>query len=530
MNVELWDVFEASFAASKTYSNPFRDIGLEATFVHAGSGREIAVDGFYDGDSTWRVRFMPTERGAWKYKTKSKDKGLDGKEGGFDCVAPSKPYLHGPLLMDGYHFRHADGTPRFLISTRLTCHFGSPSVWEKVVDFLVENRINRVFFMMGGRHGTFESFYGEGGDFWRYNVEKFQAIDRFIDTLRRADIIASPYFYYFNDGVQRKLTLEQDMAYIRYGMARFGAYANAFPALSNEVEQKFTERRGQYDLRSHSWANEVGYYLAGRAVFGVPVTVHNPEETEYAINPSFYTLLREWPFPWTSCMLRQMQVGTLGAAKEISDSLPEQKTPVYDERAFARHNQLLIDLRQFGIPVINEEPGYEMKGLSWDSKELNPRPWNTQTSETLLRTFWTATVAGAYTMWGSETTYEMGDPLPGMKRSKVPAYIRILHDFIARLPYWEMYPVNKVVSPNEVAVDGVPYRTNFCMAKPGETYIVYSLNGGSGRIGLPPGKYDFSYLNPRTGEEKSLDEAEGGKFYEFSVPAGDGVLLFQRAK
>jgi hypothetical protein len=95
--------------------------------------------------------------------------------------------------------------------------------------------------------------------------------------LRREDILASPYFYYFNDQMQRKLTPAQGRAFLRYGMARFGAYANVLPVLANEVEQKFTNRRdAAYDLRSHVWANEMGAELKRLAVFGQAVTVHNP--------------------------------------------------------------------------------------------------------------------------------------------------------------------------------------------------------------------------------------------------------------
>lgn len=77
----------------------------------------------------------------------------------------------------------------------------------------------------------------------------------FIDALRRADILASPYFYFFDDGFQRNLTEAQDEAYVRYGMARFGAFANVMPVLANEVELKFTDRNDpSCDTQSFDWA------------------------------------------------------------------------------------------------------------------------------------------------------------------------------------------------------------------------------------------------------------------------------------
>jgi CubicO group peptidase (beta-lactamase class C family) len=524
--VERWDTWETPLQASRTYVNPFTDVDVTAAFTHAASGKTLAVCGFYDGGSTWRIRFMPMEPGTWNYVTKSSDPGLDGKAGRLTCVPPTRPFLHGPLAAQGFHFVHADGTRRLLVSTRLSCQFAPPEVWPPVIEFLKAHRINRVLFMMGGVAGSFKDLYGEGPDFSRYNVKKFRAIDPFIDTMRRADIVASPYFYYFNDKVQRKLTPEQDRAYIRYSMARFGAYANVMPVLANEVEQKATDRRGQYDLAAHAWANKMGPYLASQTVFGLPVTVHNPMETEQAVRPGFYTLLADWPFPWACCMLRQAQVGALGAAPALSDDVPEQKNPVYNARAYARHNSLLIDLRRFKAPVINEEPGYEMGSPKAGAKVL---PWNSQTSETLLPTFWTAATAGAYAMWGSAGTYETGDPLAALKASRMPGYIRILHDFLAALPYWEMEPANEAVSAAETTVEGAAYRTNFCLAKAGEAYLVFSLGGGAVTVNLAPGAaYDAIQLDPRTGKRTDLGRVDGGS-RGFTLSGPEQVLLCRRA-
>ena len=148
---------------------------------------------------------MPLEVGRWDYVTESNDPALNGAAGSLECTPASKSYLHGPLRPDGLHFRHADGTRRFLISTRLSCQFASRDVWPDVIRFLNESRINRVLFMMVGVQGQAKDLFGQGGaDVWSYNLEKFQAIDAFIDALRKADIVASPYFYYFNDKFQRR--------------------------------------------------------------------------------------------------------------------------------------------------------------------------------------------------------------------------------------------------------------------------------------------------------------------------------------
>lgn len=527
--VERWDIYEVAWQGGK-YASPFRDVRLTATFRHE-SGRSITVSGFYDGGITWRARFMPLELGRWNYRTESNDPALNGKSGSLVCVKPAKPYLHGPLRAQGLHFIHADGTRRFLISTRLSCQFAPPPDWTGVIRFLKEHRVNRVLFIMGGVHGQIKDLYGQGGeDLWSYNLARFQAIDRFIDALRRAGILASPYFYYFNDHHQRRLTSEQDEAFLRYGMARFGAFANVMPVLANEVEQKSNDRNvARYDLASHEWANRMGGLLKSLAAFGVPVTVHNPMETRTARNPGFFTLLLDWPFRWADYQLRQMQVGAVGGAVAIRDDVSEPNDPVYHARSFARHNQLLIDLRRFGVPVINEEPGYEMEGT---------HPWNSQTANSVRQTFWTAAAAGAYAMWGNPATYETGDPLPEMKRSRAPGYLKVLAEIMEGIPYWEMEPMNEIVNPNAEVVEGEAYRTNFALGKAGAVYLIYSRLGGRLTVKLPPGQYavtsrqlvGLAFAVPGPYEQKTAVRV-GAETSEFSTSlraAYDWVLVVKR--
>jgi hypothetical protein len=527
--VERWDTFERSFSAATAYANPFQELQLTARFGHT-SGKTITVDGFYDGERTWKIRFMPTELGRWTYATSSTDSGLDGKAGMIECLPPAMPYLRGPLKAKGYHFLHDDGTGRFLISTRLSCQFASRSVWPPLIAFLKKHRINRVLFMMPGVDSTKDpvhtqrNLFASGPDYTRYHVEAFRAIDAFVDALRQADILASPYFYYDpRREVMWKMSADQDRAYLRYGMARLGAFGNVMPVLGNEIELKTTDYKDPaFDLKSHAWANDMGAFLRGRAVFGQPVSVHNPSWHEFAVNPSFFGLLREWPFAgWTDFILRQTQLGSMGTARVISDSVPQPAVPTYSERAYARRNQQLIDLRLFGQPVIDEEPGYDMGGTRSSYNSLTP--------EIVRRTFWTATVAGAYTVWGSHATYETGDPLPRMKESPTPPYLRVLHEVMTGLPYTEMEPRNECVTPASVTLEGEAWRTTFALARPGEACLVYSLDGGPGTVTLPPGRYSAVRIDPRDGTTIKLGATSGGAV-GFSLPSGaDWVLLYRRA-
>jgi hypothetical protein len=107
-----------------------------------------------------------------------------------------------------------------------------------------------------------------------------------------------------------------------------------------------------------------------------------------------------------------------------------------------------------------------------------------------------------------------------------------------RLPFSEMTPQNNIVSPLEVRIDDQPWRSTFAIAKPGEAYLVYLLNGGSGTVALAPGTYDAVQLDPRTGAEPRPGAVQGGKT-TFTLPSrhtpdhnladeSDWVLIYQR--
>ena len=104
-----WDVFEEVFAGPKD-SNPFIEVWLKAAFRKGN--REIPVDGFYDGNGAYKVRFMPDELGTWTFETDSNVAALKGKKGAFNC-RPPQTGNHGPVsVRDTHHFGYADGTDR----------------------------------------------------------------------------------------------------------------------------------------------------------------------------------------------------------------------------------------------------------------------------------------------------------------------------------------------------------------------------------------------------------------------------------
>lgn len=122
-NVALWTVFEASFTSSLRYDNPLQDVDVGVDF-ESPSGKKISGAAFWDGGSTWRVRFSPDELGKWSYLVRSSrpdDIGLNGQTGTFTCVAytgRNHLYRHGAVRVSSHRrfLEQADGTPFLWLS------------------------------------------------------------------------------------------------------------------------------------------------------------------------------------------------------------------------------------------------------------------------------------------------------------------------------------------------------------------------------------------------------------------------------
>src|SRR6187402_828238 len=92
-DVEQWGLFEAALKGPAD-GNPFADVEFAATFTQGKT--RVVVAGFYVGDGTYRVRFMPETQGEWAYTTKSNRPELNGKGGTFTAVKPA-PGNRGPV-------------------------------------------------------------------------------------------------------------------------------------------------------------------------------------------------------------------------------------------------------------------------------------------------------------------------------------------------------------------------------------------------------------------------------------------------
>ena len=101
--VKQWKPFEVELRARRAHANPYLDVEVWAD-VTGPDGQPRKVYGFWDGDTTWRVRFAPMAPGEWRWVTRASvdDPGLVGQSGAVECVAPTAEEIAANPLNRGF--------------------------------------------------------------------------------------------------------------------------------------------------------------------------------------------------------------------------------------------------------------------------------------------------------------------------------------------------------------------------------------------------------------------------------------------
>ena len=268
--VPLWECFEVVLTGPSN-GNPFVDVQLTATFWL--DHLETPVAGFYDGNGIFRVRFMPTARGTWHYRTASNSLSLNNHRGMFEAIDPL-PGSHGPVgVCNTYHFAHADNT-RFL-PFGTTCYawiHQTDHLQQQTLATLKESPFNKLRMCIFPKNYEYNHnepelypFVRESSgtsDWTRFNPAFFTHLERRISDLRaigiQADLIL---FHPYDRWGYASMPPDADIRYLRYVIARLSAYSNIWWSLANEFDlmksksvqdfDRFFQIVQQYDPYGH---------------------------------------------------------------------------------------------------------------------------------------------------------------------------------------------------------------------------------------------------------------------------------------
>ncbi len=244
-SVERWGLYELRLQGP-SHGNPFTELRFGASF--ALGHRAVEVDGFYDGDGVYCVRFSPDTEGTWTCTTRSDVASLDGHTASFRCITPSAGN-HGPVrVAHTYHFQYEDGTPYRQIGT--TCyawvHQGS-ALEEQTLATLRTAPFNKLRMCVFPKHYRYNENEPELFPFARqadgsWDWERFDPAfwrhleGRVADLLSlgiEADVIL---FHPYDRWGFATMDAETDDRYLRYTVARLGAYRNVWWSMANEYD------------------------------------------------------------------------------------------------------------------------------------------------------------------------------------------------------------------------------------------------------------------------------------------------------
>lgn len=240
-----WMKYEQTFQSDKTYENPLYNIQKFAVRFTSPSGRVKTISGFWDGEKTWRVRFMPDEPGTWTYLTECSDQtnaGLHGQKGTFACVAKASPhdiYTKGTVMhpQGTYYLTHADGTPFFY--TACTAWNGAlkstDAEWDTYLKDRVANHYNVIQFVTTQWRGGSKNSQGQvaftGSGRISLNPEFFQLLDKKVDEINAHGLVAAPVLLWaLPQGSGRELSPgyylpePETILLARYMVARYGGH------------------------------------------------------------------------------------------------------------------------------------------------------------------------------------------------------------------------------------------------------------------------------------------------------------------
>lgn len=409
--IEKWGLMEAQFQGPKE-GNPFLEVELTAVF--SCKEKQVNVNGFYDGDGIYKIRFMPDKVGSWSFTTNSNSQKLTGLTGNFECTEPSFDN-HGPVrVKQKFHFEYEDATAYYPFGT--TCYawiHQTKELQEKTLETLKSSPFNKIRMCVFPKHYIYnnnepelypyEGSLEEGFDYTRFNPKFFKHLEERIFDLQKLNIECDLILFHpYDRWGFSNMGKENDDRYEKYIVARLSAYRNLWWSMANEYDIFIDNVSKKQTKTVDDWERLGGI-------------VHNNDPYNHLISIHNCLKFYDYKKPWiTHCSMQRIDL------YKTSENTDEWR-------------------RIYGKPIVIDECAYE--------GNIN-HGWGNITGEEMTRRFWEGTVRGGYVGHG-ETYVHPKDILwwshGGELHGTSPARIAFLRNIIEAAPG----PINPVEKPKE---------------------------------------------------------------------------------
>jgi hypothetical protein len=509
-SIEAYDFIEITAQVeSPDAPNPFLDVSLTGVFEKGGAALRAEVQGFCDSaDGTlFRIRFMPWTPGDYHFNLKYKQGDFEqAYEGKLKAIAGHR---RGPIRVDPKYPWHFiwEGTGEHYFFNGTTAFWLMGWREDRVINDCIERlhrlEINRVRVLLAGAANilwgepvmtgenftlllrpwlaaTPDDFTHPQIDYTRFNISYWRKWERMLRFARERDMIISVVQDISTHQAQPAAGGEDERRYLRYAVARLGAFCNVTWDLGDDLDS----------FRDEKWAHETGTLLESWDPYKHLGTTH-PARREHQDRAS------DW-FGFTS----------------IQDWSRNQHALMLEEREIQKKTGRII-------PQTNEEYGYEDHYPHWA-----PKP-DGDSAETLRRVAWDIAMAGGYGTAGETARRGVniwpdtgGGWINGRGDDTMVMLKGYQHmvDFFTSFEWWKTEPHDELVNNGA-----------WCLAQPGQIYAIYLPREGVVTIHLEPGTYDAQWFSAFTGETIPLPAVTGPNWTSPKTPGWlDWALLLQR--
>ena len=540
-----WQKTDLNFTASEQHS--WASFPLQVTFK---CGAEtLTLDGYWNGDQTWTVRFVPTQPGTWTWKSLSSDPGMDQQQGDIECIAPTaqqvidNPNLRGFISVSegARYFTYADGTPFFwlgdtvwAISTK-RCGLGDNQ--DGPFFQWLRDRIDKGFtaacvqffrrLSQSNEGGyPFPDNTNDNGSFESLNPEFFQSLDTRMEILWQSGLVVTAHPTWFGkpQGGPTNIAPQDAQLITRYLLARYSAY-NIVYSLSGEYQHSYTDMTNPWT--PEHW-RELGAKVKSWNAYKHPVSV--------------------------------MSIGTdeLNDPKELTNEAYQGSSAgEFHAEPWLDHNWIQTGHRSsllWRIPQrTTENRAHEpakpvVLGEGWYEGFDDPNSFVQCNAAHIRWQAWVSLLSGAAgyiyghgDVWGYFS--KLNDPMPDqvvddqefiLERgfdAEGGNNLRHLRSLFDRIEWWKLEPGQNLLHTDGLFANEANewyLRVPYCAAAPGELYVVYMPQGTgkkSKQLQLEGShEYRAYWYNPRDGGEKLIDIQELYGSSTWTVPDTPGPL------
>ncbi len=509
--IHVRDVFEITWEGA-TIDHPYmvssaQDAHFSVVFNGVdgeAKGKEIGVNGFWDGGAIWKVRFSPPCAGTWRYQSISPDPSLDDRKGSLTAIPWTEKEksenrtrrgfiqvaAHGDR--PGRFFVHEDGAP-FLWIGDTWWNWTKRGIHLESFQKLVDDRSRKGFtvgqlFFAGRGWGRSSSLLDK--TYFHPDTQHIREVETMIRYANSQGMTIWIHTWWGGKTINETIGQDVIERWWRYVVRRLSSY-NVIWVLAGEYN---LYNYGGFDIRF--W-NDLGRMIDQEDPYDRIISAH-PTPPGWGGGedaPQWSTAEVLHQEDWLD--YNQCQVGH---SKWRNEMIPGIVKNSYES--------------QPAKPIVVTEPWYEFVRGNPSAEDIRFGAWSAMLSGAAGHTYggghvWKAHVPESpadQDSWPMEMDFKINTlDYPGAQS------MSFLAKFFSSIEWWKLKPHPEYVLDNP---------SKYCSAIPGEEYLIFLRWGGSVKIDLTPydSNFVFQWIDLTHQEMVKNGKMTGGRILECKPP------------